>query len=155
MCFVGAKENMQQLRLRIKLFSFVTGATFLYRFALLLIVLFSTSNAHATEFEFSCSGVLGVSQAQAEIVCSEFDQTLRSVYSQHKVIKTRSGKNRLDLRVLKASPRSVSLIVNWIYPDGRKTSGKQLQTSFFDKNANTQSRKRFFVKFLNHNPIPF
>jgi hypothetical protein len=109
----------------------------------------------ASDFSFSCTAAPEVSEAQADLVCGEFADFLRSSFPD-RVVRSADGDHpRIDLTVLKSSERTVSLDVTFVDVEGRQTRGTQLQTAFFDRNADPEMRKLFFVKFLNQNPIPF
>ena len=108
----------------------------------------------ASELGFSCTAVAGVSPEQADLVCHEFQDVLQRHLPDIRV-QTSDILPRLDLTVQRATERSVALDATWVDANGAKTPGTPLRTSFFDRNADTELRKLFFVRFLDQNPFPF
>lgn len=109
----------------------------------------------ASQIGFSCTSASEVSQAQADLVCGEFADFLKSTLPGRIVQSADTQPPRIDLTVLKANERTVSLDVTFVAADGQAIKGTQLQTAFFDRGADRALREQFFIKFLDQNPIPF
>jgi hypothetical protein len=103
----------------------------------------------------SCNPHVGVSPKQSNIVCSEFIDFLTGNYPRLTFNNGTANSSRIDLTVTQANERGIGLEVVWVDDAGMRTTGIPLRASFFDRAADQQMRQRFFVTFLQHNPLPF
>lgn len=99
----------------------------------------------------------GVSGSARDEVCQEFLATLQDVYPGRKFqadAKSTSSP-RIALTVTYATERGLGLEVAWLAEDGRQTNGLPLRTSFYDRPSDAELRRRFYLFFLQKNPLPF
>ncbi len=105
----------------------------------------------------ACAAASGVSSSARDEVCQEFLTTLQDLYPGRKFdADARSASvPRIALTVTYATERGLGLEVAWLAGDGRRTDGLPLRTSFYDRPSDAELRRRFYLYFLQKNPLPF
>lgn len=104
-----------------------------------------------------CATANGV--ADEALLCGEFLASLRAQFPdrsfQPETGAPAQGAPRIEFTITQSTPRSLGASVVFVASNGKRTTGTPLQTAFYDRGSDTVTRGRFFVAFLQHNPLPF
>lgn len=103
----------------------------------------------------SCKPSKTVDQSAAKTVCPEILDYLSSHFSRFTFTGDGMGAERINLLISNFSKTSLEIGVTWVKADGTATSQSPMRFVMYDREIDKFSRRGFYKKFFEQNPIPF